>query len=202
MKYLIVSAVCLLISWPCFSDGGYDQNAGGYDPSIAQRREAEEKAAHDSLLKAQQATARKAEQKRRAEKDKAEAESIADAKKKLKENAPDFLKSLSNVEMCALYGSAIRNESRELNPLDFDGSFQFVLNEAARRKLTVNSDLAKNPKLKIGMSVCDLFTAYGWPEKNNRTVSASGVSIQHIYNSQRIKAYVYTDNGVVKSWQD
>jgi hypothetical protein len=53
-------------------------------------------------------------------------------------------------------------------------------------------------KLRIGAGESSMLFKYGRPEKVNRTVSAAGVHKQIIYPDLTI----YTEDGIVTSWQD
>lgn len=117
-----------------------------------------------------------------------------------RKNAPKELTKLSSMEFCALYGHTIRNES--VSPdFDFNDNAtlkRFVVKEKDRRKLRINNDLVIKEKIRIGASQCDLYASWGEPNSENRSVGRWGVHIQHIYDSN----YVYTENGVISSWQD
>ena len=55
----------------------------------------------------------------------------------------------------------------------------------------------KSKAVQLGDSIPLMYAVMGFPEKENKTVNAYGVYIQHIYSAY----YIYTDNGVVTSWQ-
>ena len=55
-------------------------------------------------------------------------------------------------------------------------------------------------RVRIGMNECAVFAALGKPEAANSTHTAGGRSTQLVYRGNRM--YVYTDNGVVRAWQD
>jgi len=52
----------------------------------------------------------------------------------------------------------------------------------------------------IGMPVEALYVSLGKPDRENRTVLKSGVSIQHVYKDGKV--LIYSDDGIVTSWQD
>jgi hypothetical protein len=54
--------------------------------------------------------------------------------------------------------------------------------------------------VKIGMNTLELIVSMGYPNKINRTTTASSVSQQWVYRD--IDVYVYLENGVVTSFQD
>lgn len=74
------------------------------------------------------------------------------------------------------------------------------LKEVKRRGLLSQQDqelIAQN-KIAVRMSQCALYVSWGEPHKENKTVSANIVHIQHVY---RRNQYVYTTNGKISSWQ-
>lgn len=62
--------------------------------------------------------------------------------------------------------------------------------------------------IRVGMSVCALYASWGPPDRENRTTTAAGVSIQHVYSGYsgryiRTKSnYAYTRNGVITAIQN
>jgi hypothetical protein len=178
------------------------EDAGGYDPSIEARREAAARAQMEEQLKAERKAAVSAEKKRKLAREKAESNRIIAKLEKDKATAPEYLKGINEPTLCVLYGKAVRGEMGDTDRLSFDGAADMVKNEVKRRNLNLNYELAKNASLKIGMSIADMYAAMGYPERNNRTVDAHGVHIQHVYDNWRTKGRVYTDNGIVTSWQD
>lgn len=50
------------------------------------------------------------------------------------------------------------------------------------------------------MSECAVFAVLGKPDAANSTHTARGRSTQFVYEKKRL--YVYTDDGVVRGWQD
>lgn len=76
-------------------------------------------------------------------------------------------------------------------------------NELLRRGISEDElALMRDGRIRVGMSVAGLYGAWGRPTEENRTVSQYGVHIQHVYESGHRRSYVYTDDGVVTSWQD
>lgn len=61
-------------------------------------------------------------------------------------------------------------------------------------------ELAIAGKIRIGMSRAGMYAAWGQPTDENRTVTAYGVDIQHVY--RQFDSYVYTDDGVITSWSN
>lgn len=55
-------------------------------------------------------------------------------------------------------------------------------------------------RLRIGMDECSVVAVLGKPDAINRTNHAGGRSDQFVYREHR--KYVYTENGIVRSWQE
>jgi hypothetical protein len=55
-------------------------------------------------------------------------------------------------------------------------------------------------RVRIGMNECAVFAALGKPDAANSTHTAQGRSTQLVYREKRM--YIYTEKGVVQSWQD
>lgn len=130
---------------------------------------------------------------------KLEAQRQVEKKERLAKEAPNFLRKLETMEFCQYYGQSMRGES-----IDEMGSYknphELFKKEASRRKLKFSAKLIKEQKVRIGMSLCDLYASWGYPDAENRTVGGWGVHIQHVYGD--FGPYVYTENGRVSSWQD
>lgn len=75
-----------------------------------------------------------------------------------------------------------------------------ALAEIKRRKVFWQKEieLILAHQVGIGMRQAALECSWGLPDKRNRTVTAYSEDIQWIYG----EVYVYTENGVVRSWQD
>jgi len=84
-----------------------------------------------------------------------------------------------------------RLEARFFKLVD-EGTAQAVAKSAAeqakRDEITVT----------IGSPEADVIAKFGQPQEINRTVTQWGVSKQMVYEG----VYIYTDNGIVTSWQD
>lgn len=167
MRYLI-----LLLAFSSINvladPGGYDQNAGGYDPSIAARHEADESAEKEKQFQ-----------------------------EYLKREAPKNLKEMNDGDLCVAYGASIRGEIIGY-PLSFKGASSMVIAEIKRRKLRADVATVKKERMRIGMTLCELYASRGFPDDSNRSVGKWGVHIQHVYSGY----YVYSENGVVTSWQE
>lgn len=116
----------------------------------------------------------------------------------MREIAVDRLRKLDKADVCALYGTAIRGQEFTNQWLSFDGASQLIIAEAKRRKIKLNNALVKQESIKLGNSLCQMYAAWGLPSDRNRSVGRYGEHIQHIYG----ETYVYTENGIVTSWQD
>jgi hypothetical protein len=55
-------------------------------------------------------------------------------------------------------------------------------------------------KLWVGMPADALYVVLGYG-KENKTTGAGGEHVQHVYENEKEYHYVYTENGVVTSWQ-
>jgi len=55
-------------------------------------------------------------------------------------------------------------------------------------------------RIRIGMTQCAVVAALGRPSAVNNTHTARSQTSQMVYRDRGI--YVYTDNGIVRSWQD
>ena len=81
-----------------------------------------------------------------------------------------------------------------------------IRDEIQRRKLLAENEQSavEQGVLRIGMSRCAMLAVQGLPLAENRSTSAAGSYVQHVFNSPRggKRVYVYTTNGRVTSWQD
>lgn len=112
--------------------------------------------------------------------------------------AKDRLKKMDKTDICALYGMAIRDHLFTNEWLSFDGASQLIVAEAKKRKIKLNNKLVKQGSIKLGNNLCQMYAAWGLPSDRNRSVGRYGEYIQHIYG----ETYVYTQNGIITSWQD
>ena len=81
-------------------------------------------------------------------------------------------------------------------------------NKKAREKILAKynfssqeRELFLSKKLWVGMPADALYTILG-PGEQNKTQSARGEKIQHVYKNSDDYRYVYTENGIVTSWQN
>lgn len=98
--------------------------------------------------------------------------------------------------LCQRYGVGLRNGG--VDPL--------VSGELARRGIRLDYDQDKQIRerqIGVGAPLCQMYAAWGFPARENRTTTAAAVHIQHVYEiTTRHRAYVYTENGVITAWQD
>lgn len=120
-------------------------------------------------------------------------------KERLLRNAPAKFQEMRKEEFCDAFGKAIRGVW-----IDNIGASKEVIvmarTEATRRKLSFNQNLVRAEKVRIGITECELYASWGLPERQSRSVGSWGVHIQHIFGLSG--PYVYTQNGIVRSWQD
>lgn len=55
-------------------------------------------------------------------------------------------------------------------------------------------------RLRVGMDECSAVAAMGKPDTVNRTNHANGRSDQLVYRARGV--YIYTENGIVRAWQE
>lgn len=133
------------------------------------------------------------------ERERLEEEKVRLNKEVLGKQAPQYLRKLDKLDFCKLYGNHLRSENIDEIGTVKDQASLFK-NEAARRKVTFMSKLIREEKVLIGMTECDLYASWGYPQSENRSVGSWGVHIQHVYGD--FGPYVYTENGRVTSFQD
>lgn len=112
---------------------------------------------------------------------------------------PEQLAAKSDIQLCQTY-----RDARRVGGLIGDLGASHLQEIQRRRLLSENElDLVKNRQIQRGMSLCALYASWGTPYKENRSVGKWGTHIQHVYGTRRSRnAYVYTENGVVTSWQN
>lgn len=103
--------------------------------------------------------------------------------------------SLDFWRRCAELGRVLRNP--DTTP---KGQYWESAVIAAARISPVDQGYIVNRRLRIGMDECSVVAVLGKPDALNRTNHRGGRSDQLVYRDKRI--YVYTDNGVVRSWQE
>lgn len=148
------------------------------------------------------------QEKARLEQEKAQAALIEEqarqweeANRRKKRNAPRYISKLAKLDFCDLYGRVLRDEledSSEINYFDNPHLIKLVRSEAKRRGIPLKDEKIRSAVVNIGMNICSMYASLGLPEDENRSVGSWGVHIQHVYDG----LYVYTQNGIITSWQD
>lgn len=120
------------------------------------------------------------------------------AAKRFKKEGPGLVRKMTAGDFCRNFGLALRREPIDDVPAGVNPVALFKA-DAKRRGLAINSGLVANERIRIGMSECELYASWGFPDRQSRSVGRYGTHIQHVYSSQ---VYVYTENGRVTGWQD
>lgn len=182
---LIVSILAVLLLSPINVNADDYYTGGGYDPKAAEKAEAEaiaKQAIEDEKLDRIERKKAAAKKKRR---DKIASDKKAE--KLRKELLPENLATLKEHELCIKAGKYSNNDG-----------FKNIISELKRRSTSYDELSIRNKQIKINGFECDVFAAYGLPQRYNRRVSVRGTSVQFVYN----RTYVYTDNGIITSWSD
>jgi hypothetical protein len=158
---------------------------GGYDPVAAEKAEKEAKARQAIEDEKQNKIERKKAAAEKQRRDKIASDKKAE--KLRKELLPENLATLKEHELCIKAGKHSNNDG-----------FKNIISELKRRSTSYDELSIRNKQIKINGFECDVFAAYGLPQRYNRRVSARGTSVQFVYN----RTYVYTDNGIITSWSD
>jgi len=182
---LTIFGLSLLLIFSLSANAEDYYTGGGYDPIAAEKAEKEAKA-KQAIIDEKSAKA----DRKKAAAEKIRREKIAAEKKSeriKKELLPENLAQLKEHEVCIKAGKYSNNDG-----------FKNILLDLKRRGTKYDEISIRNKQIKINGYECDIFAAYGLPERYNRRVSASGTSIQFVYN----RTYIYTDNGIITSWSD
>lgn len=158
---------------------------GGYDPIAAEKAEKEAKAKQAIIDEKSAKAERKKALAEKNRRDKIAAENKAERIRK--ELLPENLALLKEHEVCIKAGKYSAHEG-----------FSNIISDLKRRGTKYDETSIRNKQIKINGYECDVFSAYGLPERYNRRVSAAGTSIQFVYK----RTYIYTDNGIITSWSD
>lgn len=110
---------------------------------------------------------------------------------------PEQLRSYSKDEFCIEYGRYLQKRNGDID--SEPRVHNAMLKELNRRNIKLNITQIVQQKIKLGISTCQLYASWGNPKSENRSVGKWGVHIQHVYGSG---VYVYSENGLVTSWQD
>lgn len=114
--------------------------------------------------------------------------------------APERMANKSDLEVCRSFGIYRASGLWATSANSYH-------EEIKRRNLLSDDDwqMIGPKKIKVGMSRCAMYVAFGAPDRENATTSAYGRRVQHVYNAgyRFIKAYyIYTENDKVTAWQD
>lgn len=172
MRFLYITILALVFS-NAFADE-FETGGGGYDYKAVEKTENE---VTEKILAIKKANALKAKKLKKAN---------------IKANEEASLKQenlirLSNSDLCVKAG---RYSSKP--------ALKLILVEAKLRSLPYDESSINQKNIKIGGYECDIFAAYGKPNRYNRTVTRHGTRVQMVYGD----SYFYTDNGVITAWSD
>lgn len=194
---LISMIIFILFSSTIFAEeyetgGGYEPpvwGGGGYDPKAGEK--AAKKAAEEARTKQAIENEKQAKIDRiKAAAEKKRRDKIAldkKAERERKELLPENMALMKEHEVCIKAGKNSNSDS-----------FKNWIAELNRRGTKFDESSIRNRDIKIHGYECDVFAAYGLPDRYNRRVNAHGKSVQFVYN----RTYVYTDNGIITSWSD
>lgn len=110
--------------------------------------------------------------------------------------------SLSTSQLCAHYGSALRGSGSATQATAREALQQRSVSISAREEQSIAKET-----VYVGMSECALYASWGIPSRQNRTITAAGTNIQHVwagYSGRYISTrsnYAYTTNGTVTAIQ-
>jgi hypothetical protein len=150
------------------------ETGGGYDYKAVEA-EAQAKNLAIQKQKAKSIQVRKAKQQALAKK------KIAD------EILPENIVKFKDHEICTKAGTTVGKPN-----------YQAWINELKRRNIRFDATSIQNQEIQINGFECDVFAVFGPPKRYNRSVNAQGTRVQFVYN----RTYIYTNNGVITSWQD
>lgn len=113
---------------------------------------------------------------------------------------PDQLASKSDLDVCKTYGVFA-------NGIVWGETARQYKTELERRNILSASEwqTVNSKQIQRGMSLCALYASWGRPSRENNSTGSWGTHTQHVYNAglRHVRpTYVYTQNGVVKSWQN
>ena len=111
---------------------------------------------------------------------------------------PAALRAMPLGDFCMAYGEALRGEA-VANLGALPGADRIVKQEAKRRKMRFVDAATMEKSVSIGQSECQMISALGYPTSANKTVGRWGTHVQHVYGR---RVYIYTENGVVTSYQN
>lgn len=118
--------------------------------------------------------------------------------KKARADAAKQVRELESSLLCASYGNHVRRENVGTYAGIGNEYADLIETEVKRRKLGINIAQTQKQIIKLGMSKCQMYASWGFPDRTNRSVGRWGSNEQHVYGSN----YVYSENGRITSWQD
>ena len=116
-------------------------------------------------------------------------------KKQKYEATPEYFASLKDDKLCLVAGKIYRSTKNQMSE-----TLNNMEAEIYKRKLINDDSLAYifKKSLRIGANECEIYAAFGFPDDINRSVNLNHVHKQFVYG----RNYIYTDDGIVTSWQD
>lgn len=127
----------------------------------------------------------------------AAADAAADRNRLALQRLPTELRSLDSDDFCVTFGAALREETLGSHAVPAGGKLS-VLSEAKRRGLKLDGARVVAGLIRMGITKCELFAAWGPAKEARLTVGRWGVHIQYRYG---MNTFVYVENGRVASWQ-
>lgn len=116
---------------------------------------------------------------------------------------PEQAANLNEETLCVRYGTSLRANQTERAAV-------FGADIARRGIRLSEADLTsiRSETVRIGMSTCAMFASWGHSTVDNRTTTARGVRVQHVwrgFSGQYVRTrsnFAYTENGIVVAVQN
>lgn len=117
------------------------------------------------------------------------------SKKAKYETTAEYFATLKNDQLCLKAGKIYRNTKNQESDV-----FKNMETEINKRGLIKQEHLkwVFDKTLNLGANECVIYAALGLPDGINRSVSAGSIHKQYVYG----RTYIYTEDGIVTSWQD
>ena len=106
--------------------------------------------------------------------------------------------AIKDDQFCTAYGKAMRAKKKNGNTPYSIAILERAINEFGAKAGFIDDIAAR--RVALGMSWCEIYASFGLPNAVNRSVGRYGEHIQFVYRDSG--RYVYTENGIVTSWQD
>jgi hypothetical protein len=97
------------------------------------------------------------------------------------------LRSWPAERLCFVWGELVKGEPSAAAPAS---AVSVLRAEARRRGFAADAVAAKVQRVDVGMDACQVWAAWGYPERTNITGTGAGTASQWVYGLGR---YVYTD---------